>query len=71
MKYLDRREQSDYLRHEHNLKYSPKTLCKLATTGGGPQYVLFAGRALSTPPWLDQWVLERMSAPRRSTSEVA
>ncbi len=70
-KYLDRLEQSAYLRDVRGVKYTKKTLQKLATTGGGPKYVLLGGRALSTAPWLDEWVDELVSAPRRSTSEVA
>ena len=37
MKYLDRREQTAYLKEEHNLTTTPGTLSKLASTGGGPK----------------------------------
>ena len=71
MRYLDRREQAEYLQKQHNIRYSPKTLQRLATSGGGPRYCIFGGRALSTPEWMDAWVEAKMSAPRHSTSEVA
>ncbi len=69
-RYLTRAEQAEYLR-ERGIHYSRNTLQKLASTGGGPKYVLIGGRALSTPAWLDEWVAERTSPPRRSTSEAA
>lgn len=71
VKYLTRPEQAAYLLNEWNIRYSPKTLTKLATTGGGPQYILFGNRALSTPEWLDAWVADKRSMPRTSTSEAA
>lgn len=68
--YLNRREQAEYLK-SRGLKISPNTLQKMATLGGGPRYVLFGNRALSTPTWLDEWVKSKMSSPRSSTSEEA
>jgi hypothetical protein len=71
MRFLTRPEQSAYLKATYNLTYSPKTLTKLASTGGGPQYQLFGNKAVSTCEQLDEWVREKLSAPRRSTSEAA
>lgn len=67
--YLTRQEVSDYLKTRWNLTYSPKTLQKLAVTGGGPQYCIFGNKAVSTSVWIDNWVREKMTAPRVSTSE--
>jgi hypothetical protein len=70
-KYLDRRDSSQYIREKWGICYSPKTLTKMATTGGGPQYIVVGGRALSQPGWLDAWIESKLTAPRYTTSEVA
>ena len=41
-----------------------------ATTGGGPIYRIFGNRALYTPDDLLAWAEEKLSAPRRSTSDT-
>lgn len=69
--YLTRKEQAAYLKAEWNLTYSPNTLGKLATLGGGPKYQRFGNKAVSTAEWLDEWVQSKLSAPRASTSEAA
>lgn len=48
----------------------PKTLATKATRGGGPPYRLFGVRPLYR--WGDAlaWAQGRLSAPRRSTSEM-
>lgn len=69
--YLDRKEQSHYLLEKHGVKVSPSTLACKATRGGGPLFVKFGARVLSTPEWLDAWVKSELSAPRSNTSEVA
>ena len=71
MKFLTRPEQSAYLKATYNLTYSAKTLTKLATTGGGPAYQLWGNKAVSTSDQLDAWVQQKLSAPRKSTSEAA
>ena len=68
-KYLTRREAAEYLT-EGGFKISPNTLQKMATVGGGPTYQIFGIRSLYTPENLDAWVQEKLSAPRRSTSEA-
>jgi hypothetical protein len=67
--YLTRDEQVSYLA-SRGLKVAKTTLQKKATTGGGPRYVIFGNRALSTPEWLDEWV-EALLKARGSTSEGA
>jgi hypothetical protein len=66
--YLDRAEAADYLT-ERGLKTKKGTLQKYATIGGGPPYRRFGNKTIYTPDDLDQWAEEKMSAPRRSTSE--
>lgn len=68
--YLTRPEAADYLT-ARGLRVTKATLQKWATTGGGPTYQIFGNKALYTPPNLDAWAQEKLSAPRRSTSEAA
>jgi len=56
---------------ERGYPTSPKTLAKFATVGGGPVYRIFGNRAFYDPADLDAWIAEKLSAPRRSTSEAA
>ena len=68
--YRARREAADYLTRL-GLKITWRTLQKKATTGGGPPYSIFGNRAVYTTEALDAWAEEKLSAPRRSTSEAA
>lgn len=67
--YLSRASAPNYLL-ARGLRFSKNTLAKLATVGGGPEYRTFGGRAYYTEAALDAWVDEKLSAPRRSTSDV-
>ena len=67
--WYDRREAAAYLTAK-GLKTSPKTLQKQATTGGGPEYQLYGNRAVYKPEKLDEHVERKLSAPRRSTSDL-
>ena len=67
---LNRREASDYLHDVHGIKRSYATLCKLAVTGGGPQFRKANRNPLYEPADLDSWAAEITSAPVRSTSEL-
>jgi hypothetical protein len=67
--YLTREEAAAYLT-ARGLKITKTTLQKYATTGGGPKYVIFGCRALSTPEELDRWAESKLK-PRVSTSEAA
>lgn len=69
--YIERREWPPYLKNRWGINYSVKTFGKMATTGGGPQYVILGNKALAKPAWLDQWVQSKLSAPRTSTSDAA
>lgn len=67
-RYLDRDEMVAELK-KRGIKYSKHTLQKLASTGGGPKYVIIGNRAMSTPEWLDEWIESKIGTPRRHTSE--
>jgi hypothetical protein len=70
VKFLNTPEQSAYLRETWGVVRAPKTLAKLRCVGGGPQFVKHGRAALSTEPWLDAWVENGLSEPKRSTSDV-
>ncbi|MCB1960616.1 MAG: hypothetical protein KDE68_08850 [Rhodocyclaceae bacterium] len=67
-KYMNRREAAEYITLRRGLKYAASTLAKLASTGGGPKFQKFCGRAVYTESYLDEWVDQKLSAPRQSTS---
>lgn len=67
--YLSRPEAAVYVGRQ-GLRITKGTLAKMATLGGGPEYSVFCGRAYYLPQSLDAWIASRLSAPRRSTSEV-
>ncbi|MEW5728283.1 MAG: helix-turn-helix domain-containing protein [Pseudomonadota bacterium] len=69
-RYLTRREASEYLKQK-GLPVAPTTLAKYVTVGGGPIYQSFGRMARYRPSDLDAWVQERLSAPRRNSSEAA
>jgi hypothetical protein len=66
-----RREASQYLRDQHCVSIAPATLAKLACLGGGPRFRKFNRIPLYDAVDLDAWVDERLTAPRRSTSEAS
>lgn len=68
VQYLNRKQQAEYLRGR-GLKISPAQLHKLGSKGGGPRYAIWGNQAVSTPEWLDEWVKQKLSPPRRSTSD--
>lgn len=68
---LRRKDASDYLKRRHGLSYTPGTLAKLFTIGGGPP-VRKAGRAaLYEVQALDAWAEAKLSPPVRSSAELA
>lgn len=52
-------------------KTSPKTLAKLASIGGGPEYHTFGNRTLYKPSKAIAWAKGKLSAARASTSQAA
>jgi hypothetical protein len=68
-RFLSRGEASDYLA-SRGFRVAKPTLAKYAVTGGGPTYRNFGTRVVYDPSDLDEWVKAKLTAPRRSTSEV-
>jgi hypothetical protein len=68
-KFLDRTEAADYIK-ARGLIFSPKTLGKLATVGGGPLYRKFGKRAVYKAADLDAWIESRLSAPTTTARGV-
>ena len=68
--YLRRDAAAEYVQQNWGVPCSPKTLAKLAVTGGGPQYRKVGRCPVYTVADLDEWVQSRISNPIRSTSEL-
>lgn len=69
-RFLRRKDAGKYLRDKFGFG-SEKTLAKLATLGGGPEFRKAGPAALYEPEKLDEWALARIGAPRRSTADEA
>lgn len=68
--YLTRLEASEYLTDIKGLPTSPKTLAKLATVGGSPEYRKFGSRrVVYEVSALDKWVEGKLSAPLSNSSQ--
>ena len=70
-KLLRRKAASDYLRETHGLERAASTLAKLAVIGGGPIFRRAGRVPLYAPEDLDAYAYSLLSAPMRSTSELA
>jgi hypothetical protein len=68
-KFHSRSEAAKFLT-DRGFKISPKTLAKRATIGGGPSFRKFGRFPLYTEADLLVWAEGRLSAPRRSTSDL-
>jgi hypothetical protein len=69
--FMRRRAAANYLKDRYG-HGSERTLAKLACLGGGPEFHKAGDRmVLYRPEALDAWALARISAPLKSTSEVA
>lgn len=69
--FMRRRAAGAYLRNRYG-HGSEKTLAKLASVGGGPEFRKAGDRVvLYTKEALDAWALARISGPVRTTSEAA
>jgi hypothetical protein len=66
---LRRGEASKYLLEVHGVSTATATLAKLAVVGGGPEYELWGRHPYYRTESLDLWAAERLSGPRRSTSD--
>jgi len=65
---LDQNEASKFLT-DRGYRTAPTTLNKRRCIGGGPVYEMFGRRPLYTEEALLEWIAERTSKPRRSTSD--
>ena len=58
-----------YLRAEHGIIITPRTMANHAWAGRGPKFHKCAGRRYYAPHHLDEWALEQLGEPRQSTSD--
>lgn len=69
---LRRFEVPEYLEIVHGVTVAVKTLEKLASVGGGPEFVKFNNRTPFYPTEkLDEWVASKWSKLVKSTSELS
>jgi hypothetical protein len=68
--YLRRAEAAEYLQERYGA-YKTQTLAKMAVEGSGPRWRKMGAFAYYLPADLDEWAAERMSAPVKSTTELA
>ncbi len=59
--YINRRNAALFVREELGLSCSPTTLDKLASTGGGPTFYKFGGRAFYVKADLIAWVESKLT----------
>jgi hypothetical protein len=70
-RFMRRREAGKYLQDNYG-HGSEKTLAKLASLGGGPEFHKAGDRVvLYRKEALDVWALAKISGPLKSTSEAA
>lgn len=68
---MRRAEASDYLMEQHGLSFTPATLAKKASLGGGPKFRKAGARvALYDRSELDRWAQEILGPELSSTSDV-
>ena len=67
---LRRVEASRYLLDEWGISRTPKTLAKLAVTGGGPAFRKDGRIPLYETAALDAWVRSRLTESVHSTSDL-
>lgn len=71
-------EPSGFMRRKQAAAYSTekycfgaaRTLAKLAVIGGGPAFHKAGRVVLYTKPAIDEWALAKISAARKSTSDI-
>ncbi|MBM3553797.1 MAG: hypothetical protein FJX45_19145 [Alphaproteobacteria bacterium] len=66
--FLRRKAAGEYLKSKYGFG-SEKTLAKLASVGGGPEFRKGFGAALYEQAALDQWALSKIGEPQTSTSD--
>jgi hypothetical protein len=65
-----RKEAAEYVVQTWGMPLSPKTLAKLAVTGGGPPFRKIGKFPLYENSDLDTWVTSRMGKKQGSTSDI-
>lgn len=68
--YLSRAQAAEYLQERYGA-YKKQTLAKMAVDGTGPRFRKMGAFAYYLEADLDDWVASRMSAPVKSTTELA
>ena len=68
---LRRADASQYLKDQWGISRTPKTLAKLAVTGGGPAFEKDGRIPLYLPDKLDEWAQSQLSPLVSSTAELA
>ena len=66
---LTRPEASEYLLRKFGIRRTPKTLAKIAVTGGGPKFCRDTRLALYPICELDTWAASLLSDPAATTAE--
>jgi hypothetical protein len=66
--FLRRAAAAGYVRERYGF-CTKKSLDKLATVGGGPEFRKVGNYALYEPAKLDEWALSKIGAPQKSTSD--
>lgn len=69
-RFLRRDQAAKYLKETYG-HGSAKTLAKLASIGGGPEYRKCGRLAVYEPAKLDEWALSRVGPAQRSTSDIS
>jgi hypothetical protein len=57
-RFLNRKQQAEWLRKHKGLPVTQRTLMNLARRGKGPAFISFLKFKLSTPEQLDAWASE-------------
>lgn len=70
VRHIRRDEASKYLKETWGISRTPKTLAKLAVTGGGPAYQKDGRFPLYTIASLDAWVKSHLSPSVTSSAEL-
>jgi hypothetical protein len=66
---LSRKAAAEFIK-DRGVPAEPTTLAKYATVGGGPAMRKFGRRVLYEPNALTEWIEEKLTGPRRSTSDL-
>jgi hypothetical protein len=67
IRYKDTEEAAAFIT-EKGLPTAASTLRKFRCVGGGPRYVVYGRKPRYIDEWLEEWLLQKLSPPRRSSS---